>query len=118
MPSPARRPGLALVLGALALAALGALLEPALAAGATGFAAQSGVGEKVGSELSSWGAALVLAVAALVALPLLAKRDAGGIVVLILIATVIGGFVFAPQIVEGIINDFWGALRGGQGEGG
>jgi hypothetical protein len=75
-------------------------------------AQDSGVGERVGSELASWSKALLLAVVALVALPMLAKRDTAGIVALGLIALVIGGFAFAPAQVEGIMKSFWDLLGG------
>ena len=98
------------MVGALALA----LLVSAALMGADLAAAQdSGVGERVGAELSSWSKAILLALVALVALPALAKRDTAGIVAIGLIALVIGGFAFAPAQVEGIMKNFWGLLGGG-----
>ena len=102
-----RRPLLVLAALALALVCLAALAGADLAA-----AQDSGVGERVGSELSSWSKAILLALVALVALPALAKRDTAGIVAIGLIALVIGGFAFAPEQVEGIMKSFWGLLGG------
>lgn len=96
-----------IVLVLLTLSAV-ALLGADLAA-----AQSSGVGERVGDEISSWSKAILLGLVALIALPALAKRDTGGIVAIGLIALVIGGFAFAPGEVEGIMRSFWRLLGGG-----
>ena len=97
----------------MAALALALLLGAALVGADLAAAQDSGVGERVGSELSSWSKAILLALVALVALPALAKRDTGGIVAIGLIALVIGGFAFAPTQVEGIMKSFWSLLGGG-----
>lgn len=76
------------------------------------FAATSDVGENVGNEVKVWATTLLLAVAALVALPLLAKRDVNGGVVLAGLVVLIGGFAFAPTSVKGVITALWQSFAG------
>jgi hypothetical protein len=83
-----------------------ALVEPALAAGT------SEIGKNVGREVSSWARAIMLGVAGLVAIPVLAKRDVAGGVVLALLVVIVGGFVFAPGTVESAITGLWHAIAG------
>jgi cobalamin synthase len=77
--------------------------EPALAAG-------SDLGRNLGREVRSWATALLLGVAALVAIPVLARRDVNGGLVLALLVLVLGGFAFAQGTVRQIIVEVWRAL--------
>jgi xanthine dehydrogenase iron-sulfur cluster and FAD-binding subunit A len=92
------------VLAAVAL--LAAVPDAALAAGA------SDIGKNVGREVSSWARAIMLGVAGLVAIPLLARRDVAGGLVLALLVVIVGGFVFAPSTVESAITGLWHAIAG------
>ena len=96
------------VVGAAALVAvlmLVVLVDPALAG-------TSQVGRNVGREVKNWATALLLGVAALVAIPLLVKRDVNGGLVLCLLVVLVGGFVFAPSSVKGVIDGLWRAIGG------
>ena len=96
------------VAGAAALVAvlmLVVLVEPSLAG-------TSQVGENVGREVKNWATALLLGVAALVAIPLLVKRDVNGGLVLVLLVVLVGGFVFASSSVKGVIDGLWRAISG------
>lgn len=77
-----------------------------------GFAATSDVGQNIGAEVKVWATTLLLAVAALVALPLLAKRDVNGGVVLTVLVVLIGGFAFAPGSVKTMITAMWQSFAG------
>jgi cobalamin synthase len=90
---------LALLAGILVLV----LAEPALAA-------TSEVGRNLGREVRTWGTALLLGVAALVAIPVLAKRDVNGGLVLALLVVLVGGFVFAQGSVKAVIDGLWHAI--------
>lgn len=102
----AYRPLLFCVLASLALSAL-VLLWPELALADT-----SDVGRNVGREIRTWGTALLLGVAALVAIPVLAKRDVNGGLVLVLLVVLVGGFVFAQGTVRSVISELWQAIGG------
>lgn len=82
-----------------------ALADPALAA-------TSDVGKNVGREIKTWASALLLGVAGLVAIPVLAKRDVNGGLVLALLVVVVGGFVFAQDAVRSVITGLWRAIGG------
>jgi cobalamin synthase len=82
-----------------------ALAEPALAQ-------TSDVGRNVGREVRSWATALILGIAGLVAIPVLAKRDVNGGLVLLLLVILVGGFVFAPASVRAVIDGLWQAISG------
>jgi hypothetical protein len=94
-------------LGAVLAAALTfvVLVEPALAE-------TSDVGRRVGREIRTWGTAILLGVAGLVAIPVLAKRDVNGGLVLVLLVILVGGFVFAPGAVRSVIDGLWQAIGG------
>jgi cobalamin synthase len=77
---------------------------------APAFAATSEIGKNVGAEVKSWATTLLLAVAALVALPVLAKRDVNGGLVLALLVVVLGGFAFAPDAVKHTIDSIWQSI--------
>ena len=70
----------------------------------------SDIGKNVGEEVRSWATTLLLGVAALVALPVLARRDINGGLVLALLVLIVGGFVFAQSAVKDIINSLWQAI--------
>lgn len=91
--------GLVFALGLLAVA------DPALAA-------TSDVGKNVGREIKTWASALLLGVAALVAIPVLAKRDVNGGLVLALLVVIVGGFIFAQDAVRAVITGLWRAIGG------
>ncbi len=105
----AGRRGRRLALAALAVAVLAgllvlALVEPSWAA--------SRVGKRLGDEIETWGKAILLGVVALVAIPVLAKRDVAGGAVVAMLAVLVGGFVFAPKAVQGVITGLWRAIGG------
>ena len=75
-------------------------------------AATSDVGKHIGSEVKMWATTLLLGVAGLVAIPVLAKRDVNGGVVLALLVILVGGFAFAPDSVKKAIESLWHAIAG------
>ena len=75
-------------------------------------AATSDIGKNVGNEVRSWATTLLLGVAGLVALPVLAKRDVNGGVVLALLVVLVGGFAFAPGSVKHVIDALWHTIAG------
>ncbi len=85
--------------------ALLAIADPALAA-------TSDVGKNLGREIKTWATALLLGVAGLVAIPVLAKRDVSGGLVLALLVEIVGGFVFAQDAVRSVITGLWRAIGG------
>ena len=90
----------AVAAGAALLALAGA--DPALAA--------SDLGRNLGEEIRTWATALLLGVAALVAIPVLARRDVNGGLVLALLVLVLGGFAFAQGAVKQVIEEVWRSL--------
>ena len=108
---------LALAVSLVALAAVLALADSALAAEA-GRAAADGarsnpeqVAGRVGDILLSWGGALAIGVAALVGLPYLAHRNVGGMVTLFVLLIALSGLVFAPDTMRSILAGFWELVR-------
>ena len=91
--------------GAIALAAtiLGLAPEAALAA-------TSDIGKNLGDEVKALATALFLGVAALVAIPVLTRRDVNGGLVIALLVVILGGFVFAQGSVKQVIVELWRAL--------
>src|SRR3954466_3025324 len=75
-------------------------------------AATSDVGRNLGDELKTWATTLLLVVAALVSIPILAKRDVNGGVVLALLVVLVGGFAFAPASVKQVITSLWHSIAG------
>jgi xanthine/uracil/vitamin C permease (AzgA family) len=75
-------------------------------------AATSDIGKHVGAEVKSWATVLLLGVAGLVAIPVLAKRDVNGGVVLALLVVLVGGFAFAPDSVKHAIESLWKSIAG------
>ena len=93
--------GCALAAGLMAVL----LVEPALAQ-------TSDIGRNVGQEVRTWATALLLGIAGLVAIPVLAKRDVNGGLVLVLLVILVGGFVFAQGSVRAVIDGLWRAIGG------
>jgi cobalamin synthase len=98
-----RHCGCCCLAGAAALLLLALVAEPALAQ-------TSDAGRNVGRELKTWATAILLGVAGLVAIPVLAKRDVNGGLVLVLLVVLVGGFVFAPEEVRSVIDGLWKAI--------
>ena len=96
-----------LVLGAgvLALAILLVALAPA-----TALADTSEIGRNLGDEVKALATALFLGVAALVAIPVLTRRDVNGGLVIALLVVILGGFVFAQGSVKQVIVEIWRAI--------
>ena len=98
--------GIVLVLVGMAVATIAALaFDPQLALAKT-----SDIGKNVGDEVRSWATTLLLGVAALVSIPVLARRDVNGGLVLALLVWIVGGFVFAQSEVKDIISSLWQAI--------
>jgi len=96
----------------VAVALLGSLVMLTVVAGPALAAGTSQVGQNVGHEIASWARAIMLGVAGLVAIPVLARRDVAGGLVLALLVVIVGGFVFAPATVETAITGLWHAIAG------
>jgi hypothetical protein len=90
----------------------GAVVLVVLGAPPPAFASASDVGKNIGDEIKSWDTAVLLALAGLLAIPILAKRDVAGGVVLTLLVVLVGGFAFAPTAVETVIKSLWAAVSG------
>ena len=98
--------GIVLVFVGVAVAMIAALaLDPQLALAKT-----SDIGKNVGDEVRSWATTLLLGVAGLVSIPVLARRDVNGGLVLALLVLIVGGFVFAQGEVKDIISSLWQAI--------
>lgn len=93
------RAGVALLAAVLTLV----VADPALAQ-------TSNLGEKVGSEVQALATGLFLGVAALVAIPVLSRRDVNGGLVVALLVLILGGFIFAPESVKSVIDDLWSSV--------
>jgi hypothetical protein len=74
------------------------------------FADPANFGKKLGDQVSSLSTGLFLAVAGLVTLPILGRRDVNGGVVLAGLVVVLGGFIFAQGMVKHVIVDLWQSL--------
>ncbi len=75
-------------------------------------ASTSQVGKNIGDEVKGLATALFLAVAALVAIPVLTRRDVNGGLVIALLVVLLGGFIFAPGSVKQVIVELWQGLVG------
>ena len=84
---------------------LGLCVDPVLAS-------TSQVGKNIGDEVKGLATALFLAVAALVAIPVLTRRDVNGGLVITLLVVLLGGFIFAPGSVKQVIVQLWNGLVG------
>jgi len=80
------------------------LVEPAVAA-------TSQVGKNVGNEVANWGKALLLGTATLMGIPAVAKRDVSEGMKIALLVLVLGGFIFATDVVEGLIKAIWKSVK-------
>jgi cobalamin synthase len=89
--------------GAIALAVLAAAPPVALAG-------TSEIGKNLGDEVKALATALFLGVAALVAIPVLTRRDVNGGLVIALLVVILGGFVFAQGSVKQVIVELWRAI--------
>jgi hypothetical protein len=69
-------------------------------------------GKNIGDEAKGLAVGLFLAVAGLVTLPILGRRDVKGGLVLVLLVVVLGGFIFAQGSVKQVIVDLWQSLIG------
>jgi hypothetical protein len=78
------------------------------------FAAGDGerVGENVGKLLGGWAKSLYVGITAIVALMFLLNRRFADLVVFLLAAVLVGGFVLAPTEVAGTIRDIWHTITG------
>ena len=83
-----------------------------VAAASPAAAATSDIGKHLGSEIKSWATTLLLGIAALIAIPILAKRDMNGGVVLAMLVLLVGGFAFAPDSVKHAIESLWHSIVG------
>lgn len=90
----------------------------ALSVAGPAWAEPSDIGKNVGDELQSWAKGLLLAVAALVALPALAKRDVSQGLVIVLLVVIVGGFVYATTPVQNTISTMWNTVAGSAEKGG
>ncbi|MBI5105915.1 MAG: hypothetical protein HZB46_13215 [Solirubrobacterales bacterium] len=88
---------------------MAALLTSAVLAPAA-LAETANFGRNLGEQARGLAVALFLAVAGLVALPVLGRRDVNGGVVLALLVIVLGGFVFAQGSVREVIVSLWTSL--------
>jgi hypothetical protein len=103
------RKTLLLVCVALSGAAIAIAIDPGVAAAAS----QAGdVGQNLGAMLKRWVVPLFGAIAGVVALPYLLKRDVAGVVVFVLLALIVGAFVFVPDQVKTFIGNFWKQVIG------
>jgi hypothetical protein len=84
----------------------GAILVSASAAAA----ATTQFGKNLGDEAKGLAVALFLAVAGLMTLPVIGRRDVNGGLVLALLVVVLGGFVFAQSSVKQVILQIWQSL--------
>ncbi|MCW3049803.1 MAG: hypothetical protein JWO74_4087 [Solirubrobacterales bacterium] len=96
----------------LMVAVMGVAVAAMLVVAPAALASTSNVGKNVGDEIKSWDTALLLSIAGLLAIPVLAKRDVGGGVVLALLVVLVGGFAFAPVAVRTVIESLWRAVSG------
>ena len=77
--------------------------EPALAD-------TSRIGKNLGNEVKSLATGLFLGVAALVAIPVLTRRDVNGGLVIALLVLILGGFIFAQDSVKQVIVELWRSM--------
>ena len=65
------------------------------------------VGENIGDLLGGWSKSLFVGIAGLVALMFLLNRRFADLAIFMVAATVVGGFVMAPNDIAGTIRDIW-----------
>src|SRR3954451_25023556 len=81
---------------------------PALAARGDG----EKVGENLGQLLGGWAKSLYLGIAGLVALVFLLNRRFADLAIFVMAATVVGGFVLAPNDIASSVRDIWHTVAG------
>jgi hypothetical protein len=86
------------------------VLLVALISASSAFADPGQFGKNLGEQVKSLSTGLFLAVAGLVTLPILGRRDVNGGVVLAGLVIVLGGFIFAQDMVKHVITDLWQTL--------
>ena len=91
--------------GALLIVVLTAALAPDAALADT-----SRIGKNLGNEVKSLATGLFLSVAALVAIPVLTRRDVNGGLVIALLVLILGGFIFAQDSVKQVIVELWRSM--------
>jgi len=64
-------------------------------------------GEALGELITGWGSAILLAVAGILGIAALAKRDVGMAFGILVICIVIGGFLFGQEQMKGLITAIW-----------
>ncbi len=67
----------------------------------------SSIGRNLGNEVKALATGLFLGVAALVAIPVLTRRDVNGGLVIALLVLILGGFIFAQESVKTVIVELW-----------
>ena len=67
----------------------------------------SSIGRNLGNEVKALATGLFLGVAALVAIPVLTRRDVNGGLVIALLVLILGGFIFAQDSVKQVIVELW-----------
>src|ERR671917_436531 len=70
------------------------------------------VGRNLGDMLGGWSKSLFLGIVGLVALLFLLNRRFADLAVFMVAATVVGGFVMAPNDIAGAIRDIWQTITG------
>jgi hypothetical protein len=65
------------------------------------------VGENIGDLLGGWSKSLFMGIAGLVALVFLLNRRFADLAIFMVAATVVGGFVMAPNDIAGTVRDIW-----------
>ena len=70
------------------------------------------VGQNLGHLLGGWARSLYLGIAGLVALMFLLNRRFADLAIFMIAATVVGGFVMAPNDIASTIRDIWHTITG------
>jgi hypothetical protein len=70
------------------------------------------VGQNLGHLLGGWARSLYLGIAGLVALMFLLNRRFADLAIFMIAATVVGGFVLAPNDIASTIRDIWHTITG------
>src|SRR5262249_27722776 len=89
-----------------------ALVAAAASGPSSGGGSAVDAGDNLGRILKSWGAAVLLGVAGLRGLAALVRRDVTEGVTLLAIAVIVGGFIYAPDQVKGLIQSLWQPISG------
>ena len=91
---------------------LGALCWIMLAAPVWAAGQGERVGENVGDLLGGWAKSLYVGIAGLVALMFLLNRRFADLMLFMVAATVVGGFVMATNEVANTVRDIWRTITG------